>query len=116
MRVAVLKERRADEARVAATPETAKKLIALGCTVAAQWFSVPWLPSAPWPVVVVAWLLLVSAPGRMLLAPCQMQGDHEVVPSGPLVPKNVRKAPTLLMLPSGSSGPRHTWFARVTAT
>ena len=36
MRVAVLKERRADEARVAATPETAKKLIALGCTVAVE--------------------------------------------------------------------------------
>ncbi|MES2711594.1 MAG: Re/Si-specific NAD(P)(+) transhydrogenase subunit alpha, partial [Pseudomonadota bacterium] len=36
MRVAVLKERRAGEARVAATPETAKKLIALGCTVAVE--------------------------------------------------------------------------------
>jgi H+-translocating NAD(P) transhydrogenase subunit alpha len=36
MRVAVLKERRAGEARVAATPETAKKLAALGCTVAVE--------------------------------------------------------------------------------
>jgi NAD(P) transhydrogenase subunit alpha len=36
MRLAVLKERRADEARVAATPETAKKLIALGCSVAVE--------------------------------------------------------------------------------
>ncbi|MBP0443731.1 Re/Si-specific NAD(P)(+) transhydrogenase subunit alpha [Roseomonas sp. SSH11] len=36
MRLAVLKERRADEARVAATPETARKLIALGCTVTVE--------------------------------------------------------------------------------
>ena len=36
MRLAVLKERRAGETRVAATPETAKKLIALGCTVAIE--------------------------------------------------------------------------------
>ena len=36
MRLAVLKERRADEARVAATPETAKKLIAMGCQVAVE--------------------------------------------------------------------------------
>jgi NAD(P) transhydrogenase subunit alpha len=36
MRLAVLKERRADEARVAATPDTVKKLIALGCSVAVE--------------------------------------------------------------------------------
>jgi len=36
MRLAVLKERRAAEARVAATPETVKKLIALGLTVAVE--------------------------------------------------------------------------------
>ena len=36
MRLAVLKERRADEARVAATPETAKKLIAMGCQVSVE--------------------------------------------------------------------------------
>ncbi|WP_160122611.1 Re/Si-specific NAD(P)(+) transhydrogenase subunit alpha [Rhodovarius lipocyclicus] len=36
MRLAVLKERRAGETRVAATPETAKKLAALGCTVAIE--------------------------------------------------------------------------------
>jgi NAD(P) transhydrogenase subunit alpha len=36
MRVAVLRERRGGETRVAATPETAKKLIALGCTVAVE--------------------------------------------------------------------------------
>ncbi|WP_338666157.1 Re/Si-specific NAD(P)(+) transhydrogenase subunit alpha [Pararoseomonas sp. SCSIO 73927] len=36
MRLAVMKERRADEARVAATPETVKKLIALGNTVAVE--------------------------------------------------------------------------------
>ncbi|MCR0980765.1 Re/Si-specific NAD(P)(+) transhydrogenase subunit alpha [Roseomonas populi] len=36
MRLAVLKERRADEARVAATPETVRKLIALGNTVAVE--------------------------------------------------------------------------------
>ena len=36
MRLAVLKERRADEARVAAVPETVKKLIALGLTVAVE--------------------------------------------------------------------------------
>ena len=36
MRLAVLKETRAAEARVAATPETVKKLIALGLTVAVQ--------------------------------------------------------------------------------
>lgn len=41
--------------------------VALGTTVAAEWFGVGWLPSAPWAVVVVAWLLLVAAPGRMLL-------------------------------------------------
>lgn len=36
MRVAVLKERRAGETRVAATPETVKKLIGLGTTVAVE--------------------------------------------------------------------------------
>ncbi len=36
MRLAVLKERRAYETRVAATPETVKKLIALGLTVAVE--------------------------------------------------------------------------------
>ncbi len=36
MRLAVLKERSADEARVAATPDTVKKLIALGLTVAVE--------------------------------------------------------------------------------
>jgi proton-translocating NAD(P)+ transhydrogenase subunit alpha len=36
MRLAVLKERRAAETRVAATPETVKKLIALGLTVAIE--------------------------------------------------------------------------------
>jgi len=36
MRLAVLKERRAFETRVAATPETVKKLIALGLTVAVE--------------------------------------------------------------------------------
>jgi NAD(P) transhydrogenase subunit alpha len=36
MRLAVLKERRADEARVAATPDTVKKLIALGCSVVVE--------------------------------------------------------------------------------
>jgi NAD(P) transhydrogenase subunit alpha len=36
MRVAVLRERRAAETRVAATPETAKKLIGMGCTVAVE--------------------------------------------------------------------------------
>jgi NAD(P) transhydrogenase subunit alpha len=36
MRLAVLKERRAFESRVAATPETVKKLIALGLTVAVE--------------------------------------------------------------------------------
>ncbi len=36
MRVAVLRERRAAETRVAATPETVKKLQVLGCTVAVE--------------------------------------------------------------------------------
>ncbi|MBU6398618.1 MAG: NAD(P)(+) transhydrogenase (Re/Si-specific) subunit alpha, partial [Rhodospirillales bacterium] len=36
MRLAVLKERRAGEARVAATPDTVKKLIGLGLTVAIE--------------------------------------------------------------------------------
>ena len=36
MRLAVLKERRAAEARVAATPETVKRLIGLGLTVAIE--------------------------------------------------------------------------------
>src|SRR5437764_7955842 len=36
MRLAVLKERAAAETRVAATPETVKKLIALGLTVAVE--------------------------------------------------------------------------------
>ena len=36
MRLAVLKERRASETRVAATPETAKRLIGLGLTVAVE--------------------------------------------------------------------------------
>lgn len=36
MRLAVLKERRGGESRVAATPETAKKLAALGCKVAIE--------------------------------------------------------------------------------
>ncbi|MCA0331386.1 MAG: amino acid adenylation domain-containing protein [Actinobacteria bacterium] len=40
---------------------------ALGCTALAGWWGVGWLPTAPWPAIVVAWLLLVSAPGRMLL-------------------------------------------------
>ena len=34
MRIAVLKERAAGESRVAATPETVKKFIALGASVA----------------------------------------------------------------------------------
>ena len=41
--------------------------VALGTTAAAQWFDIAWLPTAPWPVVITAWLLLVAAPGRMLL-------------------------------------------------
>ena len=36
MRLAVLKERRPDEARVAATPETVKKFIGLGLSVAVE--------------------------------------------------------------------------------
>ena len=36
MTVAVLKERRAGETRVAATPETVKKLIGMGCTLAVE--------------------------------------------------------------------------------
>ena len=36
MRLAVLKERRASETRVAATPDTVKRLIALGLTVAVE--------------------------------------------------------------------------------
>ena len=36
MRLAVLKERRASETRVAATPDTVKRLIALGVTVAME--------------------------------------------------------------------------------
>lgn len=36
MRLAILRERRADEARVAATPDTVKKLIGLGLTVAIE--------------------------------------------------------------------------------
>jgi NAD(P) transhydrogenase subunit alpha len=36
MRVAVLRERRAAETRVAATPETAKKLLGMGCTIAVE--------------------------------------------------------------------------------
>ena len=36
MRLAVLKERRAFETRVAATPETVKRLIGLGLTVAIE--------------------------------------------------------------------------------
>ncbi len=36
MRLAVLKERRPAETRVAATPETVKRLIALGLTVAVE--------------------------------------------------------------------------------
>ena len=36
MRLAVLKERRAAETRVSATPDTVKKLIALGLTVAVE--------------------------------------------------------------------------------
>ena len=41
--------------------------VALGTTVAAQWFGIDWLPTAPWLAIAVAWLLLVSAPGRILL-------------------------------------------------
>ncbi len=36
MKVAVLRERRAGETRVAATPETVRKLAGLGCTVAVE--------------------------------------------------------------------------------
>ena len=36
MRLAVLKERRASETRVAATPETVKRLVGLGLTVAIE--------------------------------------------------------------------------------
>ncbi|MFN8156904.1 MAG: Pls/PosA family non-ribosomal peptide synthetase [Candidatus Nanopelagicales bacterium] len=42
--------------------------VALGCTAASQLLDIDWLPTAPWLVAIVAWLLLVSAPGRMLLA------------------------------------------------
>ncbi|HET7902350.1 MAG TPA: amino acid adenylation domain-containing protein, partial [Candidatus Nanopelagicales bacterium] len=40
---------------------------AIGSTFASAWLGIPWLPTAPWPALVVAWLALVSAPGRMLL-------------------------------------------------
>ena len=36
MKIAILKERRASESRVAASPETVKKLAALGCEVAVE--------------------------------------------------------------------------------
>src|SRR5260221_12938859 len=36
MKIAILKERRADEKRCAATPDTVKKYIALGATVAVE--------------------------------------------------------------------------------
>ena len=41
---------------------------ALGCTAISAALGITWLPTAPWGAVVVAWLLLVSPPGRMLLA------------------------------------------------
>ena len=41
MRLAVLKERRASETRVAATPETVKRLVGLGLTVAVEAEDVP---------------------------------------------------------------------------
>ncbi|HET7902309.1 MAG TPA: Pls/PosA family non-ribosomal peptide synthetase, partial [Candidatus Nanopelagicales bacterium] len=40
---------------------------AIGSTLASAWLGMSWLPRAPWPALVVAWLALVSAPGRMLL-------------------------------------------------
>ena len=36
MKIAIPKERRANESRVAASPETVKKLTALGCEVAVE--------------------------------------------------------------------------------
>ena len=36
MQIAVLKERRPGEARVAATPDTVKKLLALGCQIVVE--------------------------------------------------------------------------------
>jgi non-ribosomal peptide synthetase-like protein len=41
--------------------------VALGSTVAAHVWGLDWLPTAPWALIAVAWLLLVAAPGRMLL-------------------------------------------------
>ena len=42
--------------------------VAIGSTVAVEWLGVAWLPTAPWAALVIAWLALVSAPGRMLIA------------------------------------------------
>ena len=36
MKIAILRERRAQETRVAASPDTVKKLIGLGCEVAVE--------------------------------------------------------------------------------
>jgi non-ribosomal peptide synthetase-like protein len=40
---------------------------ALASTAAGSLLGIAWLPTAPWPAIVLGWLLLVSAPGRMLL-------------------------------------------------
>ena len=42
--------------------------IGLGSTLLATDDDLAWLPTAPWPALLLAWLLFVSAPGRMLLA------------------------------------------------
>ncbi|MFD0867282.1 AMP-binding protein, partial [Tessaracoccus lubricantis] len=40
--------------------------VALGANIGAL-LGLDWLPTAPWPMVILGWLLFISAPGRMLL-------------------------------------------------
>jgi non-ribosomal peptide synthetase-like protein len=42
--------------------------IGIGNAVAGRLLDLPWLPQAPWWVLVLGWLLLVTPPGRMALA------------------------------------------------
>ena len=42
--------------------------IGLGNNVARELLDLPWLPSVPWPVVVLGWLLLITPVGRMTLS------------------------------------------------
>ena len=42
--------------------------VAVGNDVASHWLGLSWLPTLPWALVLAAWLVLVTPPGRILLS------------------------------------------------